>query len=556
MTVIVVGPPGAGVGEVARALGLRLGLPVVDTDTLVETALGAPLAEAFVTGGESAFREAENRALATALDGAAPTVVAVGSGAVDDAGNRERVLAARRAGATVVFVDVGLADAVRRLALTGSVPGIDGPRAAWQRMMTQRRSVYESLATISVSSAGADLDHPDGAARLAEEVAEMIPQTRITQTPTPQTSITQNPADARIRVGADDGYDVLIGRDLLDGAVAGEALTGALAGARQVLLLHAAAVAPVADRLAELLTAAALTVHRVELPDAEAAKTVDVAARCWALLGRAAFTRTDAVVAVGGGAVTDAAGFVAACWLRGVRVVHVPTTLLGMVDAAVGGKTGINTAEGKNLVGAFHPPAEVLGDLATLRTLPRADLVAGLAEVVKAGFIADPVILDLVERNDLDDVLDPDGEVLAELVARAVTVKADVVTQDLRESSLREILNYGHTFAHAVEQVEGYRWRHGDAVAVGMVYAAELGALAGRTPPELVARHRAVLERLGLPTSYRAGRWEDLAAAMGRDKKTRGATLRFVVLDDLARPGRLVAPEEEWLLAAYDRVSG
>jgi 3-dehydroquinate synthase len=252
--------------------------------------------------------------------------------------------------------------------------------------------------------------------------------------------------------------------------------------------------------------------------------------------------------------VTDLAGFVAATWLRGVRVVQVPTTLLAMVDAAVGGKTGINTAEGKNLVGAFHPPAGVLCDLATLETLPRNDLVSGMAEVVKTGFIADPGILDLVEA-DPAAATTPGGPVLRELVERSIAVKARVVTQDLKEASLREILNYGHTFGHAVELVERYSWRHGAAVSVGMVFAAELGRLAGRTPEALVDRHRSVLAALGLPLTYRGDRWPQLLEAMRRDKKTRGDLLRFVVLDGLARPARLEGPDPSLLVAAYGEVS-
>ncbi len=260
------------------------------------------------------------------------------------------------------------------------------------------------------------------------------------------------------------------------------------------------------------------------------------------------------MVGLGGGAVTDLAGFVAATWLRGVRVVQVATTLVGMVDAAVGGKTGINLPEGKNLVGAFHPPAGVLCDLSALRTLPRRDLLAGMAEVVKCGFIVDPAILDLVEA-DTAAATDWQGPQLRELVERSVAVKASVVTADLRESSLREILNYGHTFAHAVEQVEGYTWRHGDAVAVGMLYAAQLGELAGLTPAGLVTRHREVLSRLGLPQTYPAGRWAALRAAMRRDKKARGSRLRFVVLAGPGLPERLDGPAEDLLLGAYAAVS-
>ena len=187
------------------------------------------------------------------------------------------------------------------------------------------------------------------------------------------------------------------------------------------------------------------------------------------------------MVAVGGGATTDLAGFAAATWLRGVRVVHVPTTLLGMVDAAVGGKTGINSPAGKNLVGAFHEPAGVLCDLTSLETLPKHDFVSGLAEVVKCGFIADPEILTLLE-SDLAGAVSPTGPHLRELVERTVAVKARVVSSDLREAGQREHLNYGHTLGHAVEKVEDYRWRHGAAVSVGMVFVAELARLAGSLP--------------------------------------------------------------------------
>lgn len=356
-----------------------------------------------------------------------------------------------------------------------------------------------------------------------------------------------------ISVGGD--YDVVIGpgvservADLLPSGVA------------RVLVVHPPTLAALAQRVADALTASGYAAHLAEVPDAESAKTSSVAASLWAQLGEAGFTRTDAIVGVGGGTVTDLAGFVAATWLRGVQVIHVPTTLLGMVDAAVGGKTGINTAEGKNLVGAFHEPAGVLCDVDALATLPEADFVGGMAEIVKCGFIVDPVILDLVEESVTEGVarsaLNPR---LHELIVRAAQVKADVVSQDLRESSLREILNYGHTFGHALEQVEDYTWRHGEAISVGMVYVAELARAAGHlTGPDgdaLVDRHRAVLTALGLPTTYRGDRWEQLLTAMRRDKKSRGATLRFVVLDGLAHPTRLVGPSDELLEQVYALVA-
>lgn len=351
---------------------------------------------------------------------------------------------------------------------------------------------------------------------------------------------------SRISVSGDQPYDVVIGPGVVD------ELPSLVGDAVRVAVIRPSSLTDAANAVRRAL--AGCQVLDIEIPDAEAAKTVDVAARCWASLGQFGMTRSDAIVAVGGGATTDVAGFVAASWLRGVRWVPVPTTVLGMVDAAVGGKTGINTAEGKNLVGAFHPPAGVLCDLSTLATLPQHEYVAGLAEVVKGGFIADPGILDIIEGDPAAAAL-PNGPYVHELVTRKVQVKADVVGSDLRESGLREILNYGHTLGHAIERIEGYQWRHGAAISVGMVFAAELSRLAGRLDDETADRHRRVLELLGLPTSYHADAWGSLLNVMRVDKKTRGNVLRFVVLDGLAKPAVLEGPDPDLLAAAYARLS-
>jgi 3-dehydroquinate synthase len=356
----------------------------------------------------------------------------------------------------------------------------------------------------------------------------------------------------RIGVGPADGhssYDVLVGHHLL-----GE--LPALIGnrAKRVAVIHPEALAATGEVIREDLATQGYEAIALQVPNAEDAKTAEVAAYCWSVLGQTGFTRSDAVVGVGGGATTDLAGFVAASWLRGVRWIAMPTTLLGMVDAAVGGKTGINIAEGKNLVGAFHPPAGVLADLAALETVPRHDYVSGLAEVIKAGFIADPVILDLVEA-DPAGAADPAGPHTLELIERSIRVKAQVVSSDLKEAGLREILNYGHTLAHAIERNERYKWRHGAAVSVGMVYAAELGRLAGRLDDATADRHRTVLASVGLPLTYRADAWPALLDAMRIDKKSRADLLRFIVLDGLAKPVVLEAPDPSLLAAAFAEVA-
>jgi 3-dehydroquinate synthase len=348
---------------------------------------------------------------------------------------------------------------------------------------------------------------------------------------------------------AAQNYDVVVGRGLLGN------LPGLLGErVRRVLVIHPRALRLTGDTVRDELAAAGFTSLTAEIPDAEEGKHIQVAAFCWQVLGQNDFTRSDAIVAVGGGAVTDLAGFVAATWLRGVKVIHMPTSLLGMVDASVGGKTGINTAEGKNLVGAFHPPAGVLVDLDTLKTLPRNEIISGMAEVIKCGFIADPAILELVER-DPGAATDPGSDALRELIERAITVKAKVVSEDLKESGLREILNYGHTLGHAIELVERYSWRHGAAVSVGMMFAAELARSVGRLNDADADRHRSILETLGLPVTYRRDRWQGLLDGMRRDKKSRGDLLRFVVLDGVAKPGILDVPDTSLLFAAYQEIA-
>jgi 3-dehydroquinate synthase len=324
-----------------------------------------------------------------------------------------------------------------------------------------------------------------------------------------------------VDVLVDPPYPVIIGTGLL-----GE-LESTLDGRHKVAILHQPTLTQTAEAIRKHLSDTGIDAHRIELPDAEAGKELPVLGFIWEVLGRIGIGRKDAIVSLGGGAATDVAGFAAATWLRGVDIVH---------------------------VGAFHQPAAVLIDLATLETLPRNEIVAGMAEIVKAGFIADPVILDIIE-SDPELALDPAGPVLPELIRRAVVVKAGVVAADEKESQLREILNYGHTLAHAIERRERYQWRHGAAVSVGLVFAAELGRLAGRLDDGTADRHRAILSSLGLPVSYDADALPQLLEAMIGDKKTRAGILRFVVLDGLAKPGRLEGPDPSLLAAAYAEVA-
>lgn len=347
----------------------------------------------------------------------------------------------------------------------------------------------------------------------------------------------------------DGGYVVHIGRGILAD------VPGLLPErARHVVIVHQPSLREIAGGVRDAIAETGREAFLAEIPDAEEAKTAQVAGFLWGVCGQAGVDRNDLVIGLGGGAATDLAGFVAATWMRGVDVLQIPTTVAAMVDAAVGGKTGINTAEGKNLVGVFHSPIAVVSDLDVLAGLPPNEVATGLAEVVKGGFIEDPRILEIIEA-DPQAVLDTGSEAFREVVERKIRIKARVVSADLRESGEREILNYGHTLAHAIERNERYLWRHGAAVSVGMMFAAELSHLAGKLSEEEVDRHRTVLSSLGLPVTYRDRQWPKLEEAMKRDKKSRAGLLRFVVLDRIGKPSRLEGPDPALLLSAYAAIT-
>ncbi|WP_406492649.1 3-dehydroquinate synthase [Streptomyces sp. NBC_00846] len=542
--IVLVGPMGVGKTTVGELLAARLGTTYRDTDADVVATACKPIPEIFYDEGEEHFRELERQAVHTAV--AEHTgVLSLGGGAVLDA--TTRVLLADH---PVVYLSMDVEEAVKRVGLNAARPLLAvNPRRQWRELMDARRHLYTEVARVTVAT---DERTPEEVAQAVLDALELPERTDDPVTSGRENTRMTEQGPTRIQIAGSAGtdpYEVLIGRQLL-----GELPTLIGDRAKRVAVLHPEALAETGEAVRQDLAEQGYEAIAIQLPNAEEAKTVEVAAYCWKALGQTGFTRTDVIVGVGGGATTDVAGFVAATWLRGVRWIAVPTTVLAMVDAAVGGKTGINTAEGKNLVGAFHPPAGVLCDLAALDSLPVHDYVSGLAEIIKAGFIADPAILDLIEE-DPEGARTPTGPHTAELIERAIRVKAEVVSSDLKESGLREILNYGHTLGHAIEKNERYKWRHGAAVSVGMVFAAELGRLAGRLDDATADRHRAVLESVGLPLTYRGDQWPKLLENMKVDKKSRGDLLRFIVLDGLGKPTVLEGPDPAVLLAAYGEVS-
>ncbi|TPF97020.1 3-dehydroquinate synthase [Bifidobacterium sp. UTCIF-39] len=511
---VLIGMPGAGKTRIGQDVADLLDVEFIDSDVEIEAQEGVKIPQIFETRGEQEFRRIEAEVILDYLhdfDG----VLSLGGGAP----MTDRVYDALESyiaqGGTVAYLDADPNEAIARASRSGNRPLLaDGAAKKWRRLYSQRRPVFERLTNCIVHTKGKT--PMQAAQNIADSANERV-----------------------VHVTGADPYDVRIGAH-----VAGHLAEVLGDKPVRIALIHTTPVQRHSDRARTLLRRAGYEVSDITIPDAEAGKTIEVANGIWKRLGEEGFTRSDAVVGLGGGAATDLAGFVAATWMRGIRYVNCPTSLLAMVDASTGGKTGINTDAGKNLVGSFYTPAGVLADLTTLATLPNDIFVEGLGEVAKPGFIMDTEILRILEENadalrafDPENISDDLEHVIAELIERTVRVKAYHVSSDLKEKGLREFLNYGHTMGHAIEKLEHFRWRHGNAVAVGMVYAAELAHLLGYIDQDLVDYHRSLLSSLGLPISWNGGEFEDVLALMHRDKKARGNMLRFVVLD---RPGHVV----------------
>jgi len=519
VTVVLIGPPAAGKTSVGKLLAQHVGQPFTDVDAVIEAKTGRSVAQIFAEDGEPAFRDLEATQTIAALAGDA--VVALGGGAVTSASVRE-ALTQRQ----VVWLDVSFEEALRRATeQAGQRPLLEPDLATnLATLMAARYRLYASASTWRVDTTG------KSPIQVAEEVAGLLGEASV------------------IRVATEQAYEVVVEPGAL------RRLAPYLVEAPKVALIASPALSHVTmDVLAEVQSAGAQAVM-LEVPVGEAAKTPQALIGCWRALAANGFTRSDIVIGIGGGATTDLAGLVAATFLRGIAWVAVPTTVLGMVDAAVGGKTGIDIPEGKNLVGAFHEPTVVLADTTVLDGLPEVEVRAGLAEVAKVGFTDDRKILELIENSAV-------GECLTELIARAVRVKARVVADDLRERTSglaevgRERLNYGHTLAHAIEAHEHYTRRHGEAVAIGAVFAAEVAHRVLGLPSEVVDRHRSVFGSLGLPTSYDGASFKELRSLMARDKKARGARLRMVLLRDTGEVAVVKDPPEDDLEAAYEAIS-
>ncbi|MGE5508002.1 MAG: 3-dehydroquinate synthase [Chitinophagales bacterium] len=506
---VLTGFMGTGKSTVARIVAERTGLTLVDTDQEIERAAGQPVPAIFAERGEAEFRRLEAEVVARVATGERQ-VIATGGGVVTQP---ENIAQLRRAG-LVLSLTASTDLLWERVGAAGGRPLLAGdrPRERFEELYRSRAPLYAG-ADVTVDTTGLSAETVAGA---------VISHWRLA-----------GAGQVRVDLGA-RSYPVYTGAGLLEAV--GAAAAGSAGHGRRVALITEPRVEGLyAATVRRSLEECGFAVLPLRVPEGEAAKTLAVVEALYREAALAGLERDDLVLALGGGAVTDTAGFFAATFLRGLRLLNVPTTLLAQVDAAVGGKVGVNLDEGKNLVGAFHQPSGVVVDTGALASLPGREVRSGLAEVVKCGVIQDAALFSRLEAWDfpVSEVTAHQDELTAAVQA-AIAVKAQVVGDDERESGRRVILNFGHTAAHAVEKAAGFgRVRHGEAVAYGMMVAARLAVRLGVAAPQVEQRLDQVLARLELPRRREelpaSVAPADLLGLLGRDKKVRGGRVRWVL---------------------------
>jgi shikimate kinase / 3-dehydroquinate synthase len=524
MNVVLIGFSGTGKSSVGNALARRLGWQFVDTDVEVVRAAGKPIHKIFADEGEAVFRGMETAAVLRALDGRR-RVVSLGGGAVTNPAARDALV-----GSTVVLLEASLDTMLHRLQADDTEPrpmlASPDPRGRMAELIASRDPIYRQVAGIVVSTEGVDVD---GAAERVENAVRGL----VAAGDPASLSVGPEPL-ARLSVrSASREYPVVLGPGLLD--YAGMLLRASGLLGRVRLIADTNVYAEYGSRVESALRTCGYEVASCEVAPGEASKSLDTAARLYDWLVEAGAERRDLILALGGGVVGDLAGFIAATFLRGLRLVQMPTSLLAQVDSSVGGKVAVNHPRGKNLIGAFYPPSLVIADTTTLSTLPRRELSAAFGELVKHGVILDEQLFAQIEQH-AEGLLRLDHDLLDPIIARSIGIKSGVVEQDERESGIRAILNYGHTIGHAVEAVSEFaRYRHGEGVAIGMVGAAEIAVELGILDSSAAVRQRDLLGRLSLPVGCPGLDVNQLLAAMGHDKKASGGKLTWVLPEAIGR---------------------
>jgi shikimate kinase/3-dehydroquinate synthase len=533
--VYLVGLMGAGKTTIGRILARKLGKRFIDSDHEIEARTGASIPWIFEIEGEDSFRRREAEVIRDlcAEDG---VVLATGGGAVLDAQTRAHL----KARGTVIYLRANVNSIMLRVAHDKNRPLLQtaDPRRRVEELLAQREPLYQEIAQLVIDTGRPNVQ---SMVQTIMDQLDALAATRRAHAPASASSMNQQSTISLTVDLGDRSYPIVIGPNLLsDPSLLARHIQG-----RQVAIVSNTTVAPLyLERVAAPLRAAGREVIEIILPDGEQYKNQESLMQVFDALLANKCDRKTTLVALGGGVIGDLTGYAAASYMRGVPFVQLPTTLLSQVDSSVGGKTGINHPLGKNMIGAFYQPRAVLADTATLATLPARELSAGLAEVIKHGAIIDAGFFDWIEAN-IDKLMARDQAALAHAIARSCEIKAEVVRQDEREGGLRAILNFGHTFGHAIENGLGYgNWLHGEAVGCGMVMAADLSCRLGLVDQATVARVRALVAAAGLPTvapDLGAERW---LALMEVDKKNEGGAIKFILIKPLGSPSISGAPRE------------
>jgi len=546
--IVITGFSGTGKSLVAREVAKQLGWDFIDTDNEIVSLAKKPIAEIFSSDGEGKFRELE-RVVIKRASRHSHRVISIGGGAIVDPQNRSRL--ARNG--FLVCLEARPETIYQRLFQEGSHgSGIrpllegDNPLERIRQLKAQRQPYYDDVDLVINTD---DLS-------IGDVAKEVVKGWRLVRSARNDRGAAGNDVAEDVACWVETAtqrYPIFVGYGSLGRL--GEKLKKVSSSRVAVVISDGNVSRLYGDRVREILKAAGFAVNSFVVPPGEESKSINTAMDIYNFLIKKRVERDDILIALGGGMIGDLAGFVAATYLRGIPWVQVPTSLVAMVDASIGGKVAINHHEGKNLIGAFYQPNFVLADTQTLATLPKRELTSGWAEVVKYGLILDKEFFEFLESN-AGRLMKLEQDVVSKAIIRSASLKAQVVSQDEKERGQRIILNYGHTIAHGLEAATRYsHFLHGEAVAIGMMGAAKLSQKSGILPTNVVRRQQSLLQKFGLPTSFSSTGLAEIAKAMEVDKKTRAKKIRWVLLEDIGKTAiRANVPQQD-VMAVLEELS-